>query len=219
MESCLKTKLINFGLLSWQLLTEVPGWPDAPKWMRWRRALPLLLPCVAIILLVVWQLAVSDPNLRAKRAAHQPLFALEEEIATLRLNCSEQQATELTARTAAVNKLLLDSPKELGPLLQGLKKEAAERHWDGNFQVGDTSLENTDPDAQIQYLPVRGKLATASADPGAFAALIALLERYSSTGKRIDLTRLVFRADERGRYAVELNLRLASRRVHEKTAQ
>lgn len=215
----MKTKLINFGLACWHLLTEVPGWPDAPKWMRWRRALPIVLPCVSILGLVIWNAALRAPKIQAERAAHQPLFSLEEEIAALRLNCSEQQAAELAAKSAAVADLLLRTPAELGPLLQLFKKEAAERNWEGNFQAGDASAETPEADAQVIFLPVRGRLASPAGSTGSFPALLALLERYSSTGKRIDLTRLAIRADEQGRYAVELNLRLACRRPHEKTAQ
>jgi len=215
----LKTKLINFGLVCWHLLTEVPGWPDAPRWMRWRRALPIIIPCVTILLMVIWNTAVRDPHIRAERAAHRPLFALEEEIAALRLNCSEQQAAELATKSAAVSDLLLGSPAELGPLLQTFKKEATTRNWEANFQAGDASAETPEENAQVMFLPVRGRLTSTAGNPGAFPALLALLDRYSSTGKRIDLTRLAIRADEQGRYAVELNLRLACRRIHEKTAQ
>lgn len=215
----MKTKIIHLGLICWHFLTEVPGWPDAPKWMRWRRALPIILPCTSILALVIWNASFRAPQIRAERAAHQPLFSLEEEIASLRLNCSEQQATELAAKSAAVADLLLGSPAELGPLLQTFKKEALSRNWEGSFQAGDASAEMTDADAQVVFLPVRGKLASPAGNPGSFPALLALLERYSSTGKRIDLTRLAIRADEQGRYAVELNLRLACRRPHEKTAQ
>jgi len=215
----LKTKFITFGLACWHFLTEVPGWPDAPKWMRWRRALPLLVPCVAILLLLLWNVALRDPQIRAERAAHQPLFSLEEEIADLRLKCSDQQATELADKATTVADLLLGAPTELGPLLQTFKKEAISRKWEASFLAGDASAENPAADAQVIFLPARGKLLSQTGNPGSFSALLALLERYSSTGKRIDLTRLVIRADEQGRYAVELNLRLACRRPHEKTAQ
>ena len=215
----MKTKLINLAQLCWHLLTDVPGWPDAPQWMRWRRALPLLLPCAVILLLVIWNTAVRDPRIRAARAVHQPLFAMEEEIATLRMACSEQQAAELAARSAGAAKFLLRSPAELAPILRELKKEATDRHWEANFQASDTSAETPAADAQVDFLPVRAKLAVTSAKAGSFPELIALLERYSSTGKRIDLTRLAIRADEQGRYAVELNLRLACQRIHEKTSQ
>lgn len=215
----MKTKLLTFGLACWHFLTEVPGWPDAPRWMRWRRALPLLIPCVAILALLGWNAAFLDPKIRAERAAHQPLFSLEEEIAALRLSCSDQQATELEAKAGAAAALLLGGPAEVGPLLQTFKKEAISRNWEATFQAGDASAESPVADAPVVFLPVRGKLASPAGNPGSFPALLALLERYSSTGKRIDLTRLAIRADEQGRYAVELNLRLASRRPHEKTAQ
>lgn len=215
----MKTKFITFGLACWHFLTEVPGWPDAPKWMRWRRALPLLIPCAAILVLMLWHAAYRDPQIQAERAAHQPLFSLEEEIASLRLSCSDQQATELEAKSTAVAGLLLGGPAELGPLLQTFRKEAIGRNWEANFQAGDSSAETPAADAQVMFLPVRGRLASPAGNPGSFPALLALLERYSLTGKRIDLTRLAIRADEQGRYAVELNLRLACRRPHEKTAQ
>ena len=215
----MKNKLINLGLVCWHFLTDVPGWPDAPKWMRWRRALPILIPCSAILVLVFWSVAVRDPQIRAARAAHQPLFALEEEIAALRLKCSEQQATELATKSAAVADLLLREPAELGPWLHTLKQEAVNRKWEANFQAGDASAETPDAADQVIFLPVRGRLASTADNPASFSALLALLDRYSSTGKRIDLTRLAIRADEQGRYAVELNLRLACRRPHEKTAQ
>ena len=215
----MKTKLINSAQLCWHLLTDVPGWPDAPQWMRWRRASPLLIPCVVILLLALWHVAIRDPRIRAERATQQPLLSVEEEIAGLRMACSEQQAVELAARSAVATQLLLASPKELGPILHELKKEATDRHWEASFQASDTSAETPAADAQVDYLPVRAKLSAASAQAGACAELIALLERYSSTGKRIDLTRLTIRADEQGRYAVELNLRLACQRTHEKTSQ
>jgi hypothetical protein len=215
----LKTKLISFGHACWQLFTEVPGWPDAPRWMRVRRVLPLIIPCTAMLLLAGWNLAVWEPHIRAERAAHQPLMALEEEIATLRLSCSQQQAEELAARSAGVAKLLLGGPAELGPLFLNWKKEAMDRHWESAFQAGDASAEAPAADAQVFFLPVRGKLTSPAGNPGAYSALIALLERFSSAEKRIDLTRLAIRADEQGRYAVELNLRLACPRNHEKTAQ
>ena len=215
----MKTKLLNFAKVCWLLFTEVPGWPDAPRWLRLRRALPFLLPCTAMVLLAGWNATVRNPAIRAERTAHQPLLALEEENAALRMSCSEQQAGELATRSAAVGRVLLEEPAELGPLLHTLKKEASDRHWEANFKAGETSDETPPDDTQVIFLPVRGKLVSPAGNPGSFSALLALLERVSSAEKRIDLTRLAFRADEQGRYAVEVNLRLACRRTHEKTAQ
>jgi hypothetical protein len=181
--------------------------------------LPIIIPCAALLLLAGWNAAVRDPHIRKERTNHQPLLSLEEEIATLRLGCSEQQAKELAARSAAAARLLLGTPAELGPLLHTLKTEATGRHWEANFQAGDASAETPEPDAQVIFLPVRARLSSAPGGPGPFPALIALLEQFSSAEKRIDLTRLAIRADEQGRYAVEMNLRLACPRIHEKTAQ
>lgn len=215
----MKTKLINFGLACWLLFTEVPGWPDAPRHMRWRRILPLLIPGAAMLLLAGWNAAVRDPQIQAERAVHQPLLSLEEEIEALQVSCSEQQAKELAARSAGASQLLLSGPEALGPWLHTLKKAALDRHWEANFQAGDAAIETPEADAQVIFLPVRGKLTSAADNPGSFPALIALLEQFSSAEKRIDLTRLAIRADEQGRFAVELNLRLACLRTHEKTAQ
>ena len=215
----MKTKLIHFGLQCWQLLTEVPGWPDAPRWMRWRRALPLVFPCVVMALLATWQSAVRDPHILAERAAHQPLSSLEEEVTSLQANCTEEHAMDMLAKSTEARKSLLNEPAELGPILKTLKKEAISRQWEANFQAGDASLENTAADAQVKYLPVRGKLSSTSANTGPFVTLLALIEGYSTTGKRIDLTRLAIRADEQGRYAVEMNLRLVCRHTNESTPQ
>lgn len=215
----MKTKIVSFALLCWGMLTEVPGWPDAPRWMRWRRALPIVLPCVGALLLLGWNTAIRNPRMQAVRAAHQPLFALEEEIAALGMSSSEQQAQELSAKSAEVAQWLLNDPAELGPLLNTFKKEGGSLQWDATFQAADTSGETPEPDAQVSFLPVRGRLVSTRDNSSPFPSLITLLERFSATGKRIDLTRLAIRADEQGRYTAELNLRLVCRRVHEKAAQ
>lgn len=172
-----------------------------------------------MLLLLIWNLAWRDPHIRKERATHASLLAMEEEIATLRLSCSEQQAQELTTRSAEVAKRLLGGPAELPPLLQTLKKETIALRWGANFQAGEVSGDTPAADDQVIFLPVRGKLTSPTGNSASFPALIALLEHISSSEKRIDLTRLVIRADEQGRYAVELNLRLACPRLHEKTAQ
>lgn len=135
----MKTKIVNFGRDCWQMLTEVPGWPDAPRRVRFRRALPILIPAAAILLLLAWNKGVRDPRIEEERASHQALLTQEKEIDLLRATCSEQQAVELTARAAKVAQMVLNDPKDLGPLLKELKKEAAERLWDGAFQTSDLS--------------------------------------------------------------------------------
>lgn len=199
------------------MLTEVPGWPDAPKQVRLRRALPILLPCVAILLLLTWNSVVRNPGITRERASHQALVAQEKEIDLLRVNCSEQQAAELSARATQVAKLLLNDPQELVPLLNNLQKQAADRHWNGTFRAADVSADAPEADNNLIFLQARAKLTSSPGNSDAFPSLLALFEQISAAEKRIDLTRLGIRADEQGRHTVEFNLRLMTRRPHAKT--
>lgn len=213
----MKTKIVSVLRAAWLVLTEVPGWPDAPAWARLRRALPVVLPGAGMAAIVAWSVWVHGPRVAAQRAALQPLLALEEEISTLQLACSEQQASELAGRAAAANRVLLEKPEEVAPFLRALKKEAAERGWEGNFLASESTAEPAAEGARISYLPVRARLTPAANNAEPFPSLLALLERLSSAGKRIDLMRLAIRADDQRWQSVELNLRLARPVVHEKT--
>jgi hypothetical protein len=216
----LKTDLHNFARLCWRLISEVPGWPDAPRQVRVRRALPAVVPCIGILLLAGWNLLVRDSSIRAERTAHQSVLALDDEVSSLRLGCSDQQAGELAAEAAVASRLLIENPSDSVPILHDLKKEADSRNWEANLQTIDVSADTIPPDADVIFLPVRGRLtATPGRKAGGFPSLLALLEQFSASERRIDLTRLLVRADEEGRYVVELNLRLACRRPHEKADQ
>jgi hypothetical protein len=193
------------------MLSDVPGWPDAPRRIRLRRALPLLVPCVSILLLLGWNKTVRDMHRHNERASHQALLAQGREIDALALSCSKQQAEELAARAAQVAQLALKDSQELGPVLQDLKKQAAEHHWEGAFQASDLSTGATTATTPLIFLSARAELTSPSGNPEAFPSLLALLEQFSSSAKRVDVTRMQFRADEQGRYVVELNLRLISR--------
>lgn len=213
----MKTKIINFGHDCWHMLTEVPGWPDAPKQVRLRRSLPILLPCVAILLLLTWNNAVRNPAIARERTSHQALVAQEQEIDLLRVNCSDQQAEELSARAASAAKLLLNDPQEVAPFLAILQKQAADRHWNGTFRAEDVSTDVPETDTNLFFLQAKAKLTSSPGKSDAFPALLALFEQFSTAEKRIDLTRLGIRADEQGRHTVEFNLRLMARRPHAKT--
>lgn len=215
----MKTKIIELGQDFWQMLTEVPGWPDAPKKIRVRRAIPIILPCVLILLLLGWNSAVRDPQIRNERTSHQALVAQEKELDALRVSISEQQAADLSARAAMAEKQILKGTQDLPPLLENFKKMANARRWDGNFQASDLSTEAGSTPGPLNFYAVRAKLSSAPGNPEAFSALIALLDEFSASEKRIDLTRLSIRADEQGRYTSELNLRLVGRNLDEKTPQ
>lgn len=213
----MKTRILNFRDQCWQILTEVPGWPDAPRQVRLRRALPILVPCAAILCLLGWNWFVRDPQIGAERAAHQALEAQDNELETLRLACSEKDAADLAARAASVANLTVKDPSELAVVLQGLRKKANDRHWDGVFQGSDLSGETPPVNSLVNFLPARAKLTTAN--PEAFSSLLSLFEQFSESEKRIDLTRMGIRADEQGRYTVELALRLVGQSPNEKTPQ
>lgn len=201
----------------WLILTEVPGWPDAPRWARLRRALPVILPCIGMLVLGVWSLGVHLPRVKAEHEAALPLIALEEEVAVLQLASSEQQVAELAERAAAASRLLLESPEEISAFLRGLKKEAADRGFESTFVSSEGSGEPASEGSRIAYVPVRAKLVPVSGNTEPFAALLALLERFASAGKRIDLMRLAIRADEQKWQAVEMNFRLVRPVSDEKT--
>jgi hypothetical protein len=205
----LKTKIKEWLRTYGSALTEVPGWPDAPVSARVRRAMPVMIPCLGMLLILIWTLAIHAPRVRAQHAALQPLLILESSISKLRLAFSEQQAAEIAERAAGASQLLLESPAEVPTFLRSLKKEAADRGWDANFFVADSTEDPPAQDAVIGYLPVRAKLTPNPGKTDPFPSLLALLERLSTSGKRIDLVRLAVRADEHRWHLVEINFRLA----------
>ena len=213
----MKTKPIVALANVWLILTEVPGWPDAPAWARLRRALPVIIPCIGMLVLAVWSFGFHLPRVKAEHEAALPLVALEDEVAMLQLASSEQQVAELAERAAEVSRLLLESPDEVVTFLRGLKKEAADRGFESTFISSEGSGEPASEGGRIAYVPVRGKLVPVAGNSEPFAALLALLERFASSGKRIDLMRLAIRADEQKWHAVEMNFRLVSPVPYEKT--
>lgn len=204
----MKTKLFGWIRTGWRILTEVPGWPDAPAWVRMRRAMPVVFPCMALVLLLDWNLLYHAPRAREQRLALQPLLALQDEIAALKLMGSAQQAAELADRAAEASRLLLDSPADLASLLATLKKEATDRGWEASFVPTDPENSRPAPQAAVGFLPVRAKLVPQPANADAFGSFMDLMNRFSAMGKRIDLIRLGVRADEHRWHVVDLNLRV-----------
>lgn len=215
----MKNKLHRFRRNVWLLLTEVPGWDDAPLGVRLRRTLPIVLPCAGFAAVLTWNLGWQAPQIRAEREAHAPQIALEAEIESLQLAYSEQQTVELAQQAAQAERLLLSTPSDLAPYLRTLKKEAADRGWETAFYPAEPLPEAAESGALLTYQPVRVKLAPATGHAEVYASLLALLERFSTSGRRIDLMRLAIRADETRWLTVEANLRLAYPIFHAKTPQ
>lgn len=219
----MKTEIAALGRACWQMLTEVPGWPDAPKKVRFRRALPVLIPCAIILLLLAWNRGVRDPRLASERASHQALLEQDREIEALRLEISEQEVAELAARAASAERRIIADANELAAVLADLTGRASRAHWDGIFQASDLSTgagaDPSAPSASPVFFSARAKLVSRPGSDGKFSSLLTLLDGFSTSEKRIDLTRLAIRADEQGRYTAELNLRLPGRSPHEKPPQ
>lgn len=215
----MKDKLKAVLRTPWLLLTEVPGWVDAPFSARLGRAFPIVFPAGATGFLILWSFVWQAPHIRATREALAPLTSLAQETTTLQIAYSEQQTVDLAERASIASRLMLGRPADLGPFLSSLNKEAVARGWESQLQAGDLSGEATVAGGVIAYLPVRGKLTPANGNTETFPSLLAVLERFSTSGKRIDLMRLSIRADENRWQSVEVNLRLACPVAHEKTPQ
>jgi hypothetical protein len=203
----------------WHVLSEVPGWPDAPRWMRVRRLLPALVPALGASALIGWNTAIREPARNTEQAAHAHLFALESDLADLRSRWSEQQASDLATRATEVGALLLDQPAAATPWLGALAEAARSRGWDASIQVYDLPDASTGAAGGIVFVSALARLQPTAPLAEPLRAILGLLEQFSSSGKRIDLTRMVVRADEPGRPSLEINLRVASRPPDEKTAQ
>ena len=197
----------------WQTLTEVPGWPDAPKALRIRRMLPIAIPAVAFVGLLLWHFAWVRPAMARARAEHEPVLELAREVEELRAVSTESGSAELASKAAEASRLLLDSPAALKTELASLQELAAAAGWQAVFQPLPALPEPLPDSAVLSFLPVRGKLTPLPNNATAFPSLLTLLEQLSGVKKRIDLTRLVIRADEEGRQSAEIHLQLGCRRL------
>lgn len=205
----MKNKLRNLALDCWHILTEVPGWPDAPRQLRLRRLLPAVVPVAAMLLLFLWNRTWNMPRIQNERTTFQPLLALEQEVADLQLAGSDAKAAEAATRASEAGNMLLSQPKQFVPTLDELTRTARAKGWDATFQALPPAPPQ--PDALLQYVTARGKLAPTPGNAQSFSTLLVLLEQFSSPNRSIDLTRLTVRADEQGRLTAEVFLRAGCR--------
>ena len=207
----MKNNFQNLGNVCWRLLTEVPGWPDAPRNLRLRRLFPIVLPVAAMILFFLWNLVWVHPRIHAARTAHQPLQALEQEVEGLQQACSDLHASESAARAATVDQMLLTEPKQLTPILEKLKASAHSRGWEATFHPITVPTTPPPPEARVYFVTTHGKLVTTASNAQPFPSLLTCLEQFSTSDQWIDLMRLTLRADEQGRPSVEIYLRAGCR--------
>lgn len=214
----MKNKILSFAKSTWSLLTEVPGWPDAPVRARVMRALPITLPVLGVMAILGWKAAVLQPRWEHDRAEAEPLDQLESEVAALKITASDQQVAQLAQQAEAAAKLLWDNPDRLPDLYRLYRTAAQQAGWDATFQaLSNTDEPNATPSAPVRFQPIRVKLKPEAGNNSPLPTLLAALEGFSAVGKRIDLTSLSIRADDLHWQSVEVHLRLACSVPHAKT--
>jgi hypothetical protein len=214
----LKTNLGRAVANVWLVLSEVPGWPDAPLGIRLRRVAPILVALVAAFILVGWKFGWREPELQEIRVLHSSVVALEEEVAALGMECSDQRAAEVAEQARAAMDSMLASHDEVTVQLRQLREQMRALGWDAVFQAYDASMAEARGAAGVEFASARGRLVPITGNPAPFRTLLGVFDQISAGPKRIDLIRLGVRADEPGKLEVELNLRIACRAPHEKTS-
>ena len=212
----MKKHLKDFLRPTLRILTEIPGWPDAPRCFRVRRALPIVVPIAAIALLLLWHFAWTLPRIQREMTAQLPMQALAQEVADLQLSGTELQTIEVATRAAEANKQLLAKPSQLPATLEKLRDSARALGWQATLHPMTGSPTPLTPDARVYFLNARGKLTATTDNVQPFPTLLDCLDRLSSSAPWIDLLRLTLRADEKGRHSVEVNLRVGCLVPHEK---
>ncbi len=203
----MKTRLLALIRRAWELLTVIPGWPDAGRLTRGLYVLPLVLPLVALAGLFAWSSFVQEPRIRRVRAACEPGLQLEREIAELRLASSDEQATAATESLTTATAGLAESPEQLAARLQAMQEVALARGWNASFHANDVVA--PPPGSLLAHRTLRGRLNPTPAHPTPFTSLLAVLEELFPPEAHGGLTRLTVRADEQGLLSAELGARLA----------
>ena len=207
----MKNKLRNLGLACWHIFTEVPGWPDAPRQLRLRRLIPVVIPVAAMLLLFLWNQIWTHPRIQSVRTAYQPLLALEQEVTDLQLGGTDAKATEAASRAAEAGHMLLSEPKQIVPALNDFTRTALAGGWEATFQALPTPAASHAADMPLYFITARGKLVPSAGNAQAFASLLVVLGQFSPPNRSVDLTRLAIRADEQGRQTAEVSLRVGCR--------
>ncbi|RME68799.1 MAG: hypothetical protein D6781_10045 [Verrucomicrobia bacterium] len=215
----MKTKLHRCLRSFWELVSEVPGWPNAPTSRRIRRTLPVALPFIGILGVFAAQALVIEPARDQVRLQYDELRFLDSEIVRLRESCATGEADAVFARARDERARLFAAPEAIEPWLDTLAPTIRDLGWRASFHAYDSTLNETDPGAAIAYTPALGKLQALPDNPNRVVTLSHALEKITQSNKRIDLTRLVVRADIQGRPQVEINLRIPHLLADAQTAQ
>jgi hypothetical protein len=214
----LKTEFFRVFASVWLVLSEVPGWPDAPVSVRLRRAAPILVALAGILGLAAWKFGWRGPAMDAARVVHSSVIVLDEEVQSLAMECSDVQATEAAEQARLAADSMLASDEEATAHLRVLRDQIRAAGWEAVFQAYDAAIATEAKTEGLEFVSARGRLTPMAGNAAPFAALLGVFDQISGGNKRIDLIRLGIRADEPGKLEVEINLRIACRPAHEKAS-
>jgi hypothetical protein len=215
----LPTSLTRLAKFLERALFEVPGWPDAPRFVRFRRAFPILLPAALALLLLAGSELIHKPHMNSVRKSHARLLTMEGELEGLRLAWSDQRAEEVQERADAISKRLLPSTRDAENFMEGFGSECAELGWEIRFQVYDVPAADFASSAAVVFAPALARLTAVEGNKAPLETLIKLVDRLGNAGPRVDLTRLSVTVNELDSPFVEMNLRIACAAKDEKAPE
>lgn len=213
------TSLRRIGKFFNGVVVEVPGWPDAPKWVRFRRGFPLLLPAALALLLIAASEFVHKPYMNAVRREHANLLAIEDEIEDMRFRWSDQRAAELEEHARTISGRLLPSALEVEGFLAGFRSEFESLGWDFRYQAYDAPTGAPEGGIPVVFAPVLVRMTALKDNKSPLDSLLKSIHRLGSAGPRVDFTRLSIAAGDNMEPIVEMNLRIACAVNHEKAAE
>jgi hypothetical protein len=215
----LKNRITAATFDAWQALTAVPGQPLASGKVRFRHAVPILGPCLLLLVLGAWRVGVLDRHIDKGRKDGAAWVALDAEVASLGVQYSEMEARDLKMKSDLVARTLFVGQGDIDAAMDKVRHQARANGWDADFQPVDWGSAAQAQGSMVSRLYARGALRPVRGNSRQWASLLVLLEQFSASDKQIGLTRLVVRADEEGRYFVEVTLALTCRPNDEKAFQ
>ncbi|MGH8021909.1 MAG: hypothetical protein ACREIA_27235 [Opitutaceae bacterium] len=205
--------------LAWHAFTEVPGWPDAPMRVRFTRFLPILVPCLGLVAILAWRTQVHDGEVRDTRNRYASLLDLEQQIESLRLARSDQEAAALRENAQRAAQFFVQRPEDMRACLDEIAKQCGALGWIGSFQAFDAASEEEAGTDGLRFVPVVGKLTPAAGTPDRFLNLVRITELVFENSIRMDLTRLEASSDGSGNTSVGMGMRIGVRDGDEEAAQ
>jgi hypothetical protein len=200
-------------------VVEVPGWPDAPKWVRFRRAFPIIFPATIALLLIAGSKLIHQPHMDSVRAEHSGLLTTEQELQEMRFRWSDQRAEELAEHARVVSGRLLPSPKAVEGFLAGFEAEFRSLGWDFRFQAYDVPVGATERQSTVAFAPALVRMSALAGNESPLESFLKVTARLGGSGPRVDVTRLLVTVYEDREPQVEMNLRIACAVNDEKAAE